>query len=196
MPEDTARLTLLVHGSTPATARAAFPADEPLEDRAAVRAAALGTALPRADHLLRGPGRACSQTCDVLGAAGADVDAGLCGWDSGRWSGYALDEVVADDPVGVEAWLTDPGAAPHGGESLTGLLERVEHWLAARPPGHTLAVCTPAIPRAAVVVTMGAPPSAFWRVDAGPLTVTDLRGGRSRWTLRSTGGTLGHAGTP
>lgn len=191
-----ARVTLLVHGSTRATATAAFPADDVLEDRATAPAAALRDGVPRAAHRLRGPDRACAGTCEALGLTDVVVDPGLRGWDAGRWSGRSLDEVAADDPRGVEAWLTDPTAAPHGGESLTGLLERVERWLAARPPGHTLAVCGPAVPRAAAVVVLGAPPSAFWRLDATPLTVTDLRGGPARWTVRATGRAPGDAGTP
>ncbi|WP_243653807.1 histidine phosphatase family protein [Pseudonocardia endophytica] len=184
MPGST-RLTLLVHGSTRATAEAAFPADDALEDRARTLASAV--LLPRADHLVRGPERACGETCDATGAADVVVDDDLRGWDAGRWSGRTLDELAAEDPSGLQAWLTDPAAAPHGGESLTALLERVERWLADRPAGHTLAVCGPAVPRAAVVVAMGAPATAFWRVDAAPLTVTDLRGGPSRWTVRATG---------
>ncbi|KGM30735.1 histidine phosphatase, partial [Inquilinus limosus MP06] len=35
------RLTLICHGATAATRSGAFPADEPLEDRALLRAAAL-----------------------------------------------------------------------------------------------------------------------------------------------------------
>ena len=53
--------------------------------------------------------------------------------------------------------------------------------------GHTLAVCGPAVVRAAVVAVLDAPNAAFWRVDISPLTATDLRGGPDRWTVRATG---------
>lgn len=178
-----ARVSLVVHAPTRATATAAFPADEPVHGDVTGR-------LPRSDRRLRGPERACEQTCAALGAGDAAVEPALRGWDAGRWAGRTLDDVAAEDPHGVQAWLTDPSAAPHGGESLVDLLERVRTWLGGRPPGHTLAVCGPAVGRAAVVVAMGAPPPAFWRVDAAPLTLTDLRGGPSRWTVRATGQTL------
>ncbi len=195
MSELPTRLSLVVHGSTRATATAAFPADEELEVRALVDAEALRPAAPRADRWLRGAERACEQTCDALDRA-AVVDPGLRTWDAGRWRGRTLDDVAVEDPAAVEAWLCDPAAAPHDGESLLDLLERVRRWLGAAPSGHTAAVCGPAVARAAVVVVLGAPPTAFWRVDAAPLTVTDLRGGPSRWTVRATGRTPGDAGTP
>jgi hypothetical protein len=53
-----------------------------------------------------------------------------------------------------------------------------------------LAVCGPALVRAAVVAVLGAPAVAFWRIDVAPLTVTDLRGGPHRWTVRATGNSL------
>ncbi|MDT7579105.1 MAG: hypothetical protein QOK35_369, partial [Pseudonocardiales bacterium] len=94
--------------------------------------------------------------------------------------------VAAGPPEAVTAWLTDPEATPHGGESLSALVDRVRLWLATAPAGHTLAVCGPAVVRAAVVAVLGAPPSAFWRQDVAPMTATDLRGGPDRWTVRST----------
>lgn len=94
-------------------------------------------------------------------------------------------------PAAVHAWLTDPDAAPHGGESLTVLLARVGAWLDADHAGddaaHVVAVTHAAVVRAALVVTLGAPASAFWRIDIAPLTVTVLRGRPGRWTVRGTG---------
>jgi broad specificity phosphatase PhoE len=185
----TSRISLLAHASTSATAAAAFPADEPLEPRGAATAAALRTSLPRADELRRAPDRACTETCAALDLA-AEPDEALRGWDLGRWTGRTLDEVGAAQPGDVDAWLTDPAAAPHGGEALTALLARVAGWLAAPPAGRVLVVCGPAVIRAAVVTVLGAPPAAFWRIDVAPLSVTDLRGGPPRWTIRTTGAPL------
>jgi broad specificity phosphatase PhoE len=50
-----------------------------------------------------------------------------------------------------------------------------------------VAVTHAAVVRAAVVVTLGAPPAGFWRIDVAPLTATVLRGGPGRWTVRGTG---------
>ena len=181
------RLTLLAHAPTAATAAAAFPADDPLDGRGRSRLrAAAGGALPRAARVRSAPDRACRETAGGLGLA-PEVDDGLREWDLGRWAGRTLDAVAADEPDAVRAWLADPAAAPHGGEPLTAVLARVRTWLAALPDGHTLAVCGPAVVRAAVVAVLDAPPAGFWRVDVGPLTATDLRGGPRRWTVRATG---------
>jgi broad specificity phosphatase PhoE len=186
------RITLLAHASTSATVAVAFPTDEPLEPRGAATAAAVRMSLPRADGLRRAPDRACAETCAALGLA-AEPDEALRGWDLGRWAGRTLDEVGAAHPDDVHAWLTDPEAAPHGGEALSALLGRVAGWLAAPPAGRVLVVCGPAVIRAAVVTVLGAPPAAFWRIDVAPLSATDLRGGPPRWTIRTAGAPLSQA---
>lgn len=183
------RITLLAHASTSATAAAAFPAGEPLEPRGATRAAAARTSLPRAEALRRAPERACEETCAAIGLT-AEPDEALRGWDLGSWAGRTLDEVGATHPHEVRAWLADPAAAPHGGESLTALLARTTEWLAAPPPGRVLVVCGPAVIRAAVVAVLDAPPAAFWRIDVAPLSVTVLGGSPARWTIRATGAAL------
>jgi broad specificity phosphatase PhoE len=71
----------------------------------------------------------------------------------------------------------------------------VAEWLAsAEPAGRLLAVCGPAVVRAAVVTVLGAPPVAFWRVDIARLSLTDLRGSPQGWTVRTTGAPLAHSG--
>jgi hypothetical protein len=53
---------------------------------------------------------------------------------------------------GIVAWLTDPGAAPHGGESSASLIDRIGRWMVERTDdGHTVAVTHPAVIRSAVV---------------------------------------------
>jgi broad specificity phosphatase PhoE len=183
------RVTLLAHAPTAATRTAAFPVDEPLDARGRAWAAAARGLLPRAGDMRCAPDRPSQETCTVLDLSPA-VDGGLRGWDLGGWSGRTLEEVADERPDDVSAWLTDPTAAPHGGEPLAALLTRVEEWLTLVQPGHTLAVCAPAVARAAVVRVLRAPAEAFWRIDVAPLTVTDLRGGPRRWTVRATGARL------
>jgi broad specificity phosphatase PhoE len=60
------RLTLTCDGATAATRVAAFPLDEPLEDRALSRAAVLGQALRRADRALTSPALRARQTAAAL----------------------------------------------------------------------------------------------------------------------------------
>ena len=202
-----ARLTLVAHASTAATARAVFAGDEGLEPRGAAAAAA-ATRLRRVTRTVCSPARAAVETAAALGLA-ATVDAGLADWDLGEWRGRALDEVA-----GIAEWVADPDAVPHGGESLTALLALVAAWLAAvdltvapdgsagargwagaaggagsaggGAVGHAVAVTHAAVVRAAVVVTLGAPAAGFWRIDVAPLTATVLRGGPGRWTVRRT----------
>ncbi|CAM5347637.1 Phosphoglycerate mutase OS=Streptomyces antimycoticus OX=68175 GN=SSPO_093260 PE=4 SV=1 [Streptomyces antimycoticus] len=115
--------------------------------------------------------------------------------DVGRWRGRSLDEVGQEAPEEVAAWLSDPAAAPHGGESLLELVERIGAWLETHlespspgvppaPAGRLLAVVEPAVVRAALVHALGLPAPAFWRLDVAPLTATELSGRAGRWNLR------------
>jgi broad specificity phosphatase PhoE len=178
-------VTLLAHAPTPATAAAAFPADESLDARGRVWAEA-GRGTLRAELVMCAPEPACRETCALLGLH-PETDEGLRGWDLGSWAGRTLDEVAAEQPDEVASWLADPAAAPHGGEPLTALVNRARGWLERAQAGHTLAVCGPAVVRATVVAVLGAPDAAVWRVDVAPMTATDLRGGPGRWTVRATG---------
>jgi len=186
-PSASRRLTLLCHASTAATTKTRFPADEPLEDRGRARAAAAAPALAGTDRLWCGPTRRCRETAAALGRDAVVVPA-LDDWDVGRWRGLALDDVEAAEPEAVMAWLTDPAANPHGGESVEDLLARVGRWLdglGAESP-RVVAVTHAAVIRAAVVHALGARPESFWRIDVPPLSRTELRGRDGRWTLRST----------
>ncbi|EGX55293.1 hypothetical protein SZN_33581 [Streptomyces zinciresistens K42] len=110
----------------------------------------------------------------------------MAGLDVGRWRGARLDEVGAREPEALARWLADPDAAPHGGESVGALCERTARWLeqAARHDGRTVVVVEPELARAAVVVCLGAPASAFWRTDVPPLTAVELSGRAGRWNVR------------
>jgi len=174
----TARLTLVSHGSTAALRAARFPLDEPLEARALDVARAARLRLP--DHAVADASTRCRQTAAALGVD-AVVDVRLADLDTGRWRGLGLDEV---DPDELAAWTTDPAAAPHGGESVLGLVERVRGWLAQLPVGRTVAVTHPAVVRAVLVTALAADPVSFWRVDVPPLSTTSLHGRCGRWTLR------------
>lgn len=187
MPEvktATGRLTLLAHAPTEATFRASFPAAERLDDRGRAWAIAGEGRLDRCDRVRSAPEPACIETSAVLGLA-VDVDDALVEWDLGAWKGRGLDDVSTEHDADVVTWLQDPYSTPHGGESLARLVARAQSWLAAVPPGHTGVIASPAVVRAVIVVVMSAPLTAFWRLDVGPMTVTDLRGGHALWTVRS-----------
>ena len=103
----------------------------------------------------------------------------------GDWRGRTLAEVAEADPAAVSAWLSDPGFAGHGGESLRELCDRVGRWLdgVAGVSGRVLAVVEPDVVRAAAVCALRVPLDAFWRMDVPPLTATELSGRGGRWNL-------------
>lgn len=66
------------------------------------------------------------------------------------------------------AWLfTGSRRRPHGGgEPVSAVLKQVANWLDRRSDVGRLGVVTSAaVLRAAILATLAAPPSAFWRVD-------------------------------
>jgi broad specificity phosphatase PhoE len=81
--------------------------------------------------------------------------------------------------------MTDPDAAPHGGESLSALLARVRAWLEGQATldGTAIAITHGGVISAAVVIALDAPPSAIWRVDVAPLSITELHAHDGRWTV-------------
>ena len=180
-PGRAVRLRLLCHAPTAATRRAAFPLDEPAEPKGLAAAARL--ALPTPGRVLVSPARSARETAAVLGLA-VTVDPVLRDCDWGDWRGRTLGEVAAAGPDAVAAWLADPDAVPHGGESLAALAVRVAAWMDGLS-GRVLAVTHPAVVRAAVLHALGAPLACFWRIDAAPLSLVELGRDNARWTLRA-----------
>jgi broad specificity phosphatase PhoE len=180
----TARLDLLAHGASSATRAARFPDDEALEASAATALKELSRRQRPYGRVLTAPARAAHETAAALGLD-ADVEAALRDCDYGRWRGLALADVAASEPDGFAAWLRDPAAAPHGGESLAALIERAGAWLtqSLALDGATLAVTHASVVRAAIVSALGASSSAIWRIDVAPLCLARLTGHDGRWNL-------------
>lgn len=201
------RLLLVRHAATSATRAAAFPADEPIEEAAAVLAAPLAglvragdpQAAPAGDRaadstatgsrlradVIASPALRCAQTAAAAGLT-PRVEPRIAECDFGEWAGRTLADVHASEPEAVGAWMGDPEAGPHGGESLRAFAERVGGWLdeQARGDGTTLAITHGGVVKAALVHALGAPLEAFWRVDVAPLSVTELHAHDGRWTVR------------
>jgi len=178
------RLLLVRHASTSATRKAAFPVDEPLDELGRAAAPQLRGALPSGCEVLCSPARRCRQTADAAGLS-VRIDDQLDECDFGCWCGVTLRELGEQDPDAVRAWMLNPEAAPHGGESLRAFSARVGSWLSAqaRADGPAAAITHGGVVKAAVVHALGAPLEAFWRIDAAPLSVTELHAHDSRWTL-------------
>ncbi|WP_333777753.1 histidine phosphatase family protein [Streptomyces sp. IBSBF 3136] len=151
-------------------------------------AATKTTLLPSHELALRAPSARCTQAADALGLVTAPEPA-LCDLDLGSWSGLPLDDVAATDPDGFTAWLTDPDAAPHGGESVRELCRRTADWMNDTAPdtGHTVVIAEAAVVRAALIRALALPARAFWHLAVPPLSPVSLTRRNGSWDVR-----LGH----
>ncbi|MEU2715331.1 histidine phosphatase family protein [Streptomyces sp. NPDC007205] len=181
----TSRVLLVSPATSVSLRQARFDDGGSLDEAGTARARAAAGSLPAAGRVAVSPGARCRETATALGLDGVPVPE-LAGLDVGRWRGRTLQEVGAAEPEAVGHWLTDPGCAPHGGESVQDLCARVARWLADAQAveGRTVAVVEPEVVRAAAVDALGVPPTVFWRLDVPPLTVTELSGRAGRWNLR------------
>jgi broad specificity phosphatase PhoE len=179
------RVTLICHGATAATRMAAFPLDEPLEARAVEHATALRDAVPHAPRILTSPALRARQTAEALGLQ-AETQTALRECDYGRWAGHKLKELQAAEPEAVALWLGDIAAAPHGGEALSRVMQRVSAWLDEAMAGDEdiVAITHSTVIRAAIVQVLAAPLTSFWRIDVDPLSMIELSGRAERRQLR------------
>lgn len=180
----TPRLSLVCHAATPGLRAANFPLDEALDERGLAAAKALAGRFDRIGRVLVSPALRAVETAQAMGLEG-EICADLRECDYGRWAGLSFETLAAAEPGALAAWTSDPDASPHGGESVTALIARVGAFLDGGGfSGHTLAITHASVVRAAVVHALGAGGRAFWRIEAGPLSVTDLRPSSRGWSLR------------
>jgi broad specificity phosphatase PhoE len=179
------RLLLVRHAPTAATRAGAFAGDEPIDPEAGTAAAALVPHLPETGAIFTSPAQRCRQTAAALDLQ-PELESALAECDFGSWEGRTFAEIAADEPHLIDGWLSDPDAAPHGGESLTTFCTRVAGWLAAiagSAADPVLAFTHAGVVKVAVVRALGAPIDAFWRIAAEPLSITELRFDDGAWTL-------------
>jgi broad specificity phosphatase PhoE len=189
------RLTLISHAATNAQLRAAFPLDEPVLEQEVVRIGNLKLSVPANASVWSAPERRAQDTSRILGLSPA-LSEELRDCDYGQWRGRNMRDLESENPEGLLAWLTDPSSAPHGGESVERLIDRVGSWMdQQRTVRHTIAATHQAIVRAAIIHALQIPTQTFWRIDVAPLTVTDLRFNGALWTVRSAGCALNKSGS-
>ncbi|MFI7134358.1 histidine phosphatase family protein [Nonomuraea sp. NPDC050153] len=129
------------------------------------------------------PSVAARQTAAAAGLAARAVPA-LAEADCGRWRGLPYERVAREEPDALASWLTDPHAAPHGGESLAAHAERVAAWLeSVRAEPGVVAVCDAGAIRAALAHALGLDPLSAARFDLAPLSVTELTVTRAGWRV-------------
>lgn len=191
----TTRVTLISPARSEALDEVRFEDGGPLTPAGERTARSAAGELPAGARNFASPSERCAQTARALGLRDVATAGAAAGCAMGRWRGRTLEEVTAREPEGVARWLSDPGSAPHGGESVGQLVARTARWLAelAEGSGPVVAVVEPDVVRAAVVCALDAPARGLWRVDVEPLTATRLSGRSDRWNLRPGTG-LGRAG--
>jgi broad specificity phosphatase PhoE len=179
-------LTLICHAATAAMRAGAFAKDgDPVEDFGRAQAAAMDPL--RAALAWTSPALAARQTAAALGLD-AVAAPGLRAGDHGRWAGRRLEDLQVEDPQALAAWLTDPSAAPPGGETIVELIARVGAWLDDQI-GHDarlVAVTHPEVIRAAVAYSIDAPPRSCLRIDVAPLSRAILSF-NGHWRLQALG---------
>jgi broad specificity phosphatase PhoE len=186
----TARLSFIAHAATEAQRHAAFPLDELVTEREQARIGKLGWSAPKADQIWSAPEQRAQQTSKMLGLSAMVLD-DLRDCNYGIWHGRKMEDVQSEDPQEFLTWLTMPGSAPHGGESIEHLIHRVGGWVDGQSAvKHTIAVSHPAVIRAAIVHALRLPSQSFWRFDIAPATLTDLRCNGDLWSVRCSGCSL------
>ncbi len=180
----TMRLHLLCAASTPSIRSASFPANDPLDAPGRKAAGAFAGALPAFDKTWSSPDASALQTAEILGFH-PETNQLLRDCDFGRWAGQSLAGVQTAEPDTFAAWLQDPTAAPHGGESFADAIDRVQAWMAGllSTSGSALAITHPTIIRAAIAAALGAGPHALRHIDIAPLSRAKLSSDGRRWTL-------------
>ncbi|NED20624.1 histidine phosphatase family protein [Streptomyces sp. SID9913] len=176
----TIRLTLLCAPPADTVFR-----DAPPSERALRGAGAAVASLPAHAPAMRSPSSGSALTAAALGLKAA-VEPALRDLDCGTWRGRTVADIAAADPYGYSAWLTDPDAAPHGGETVRELCRRIAHWLSALPPdtGRALAIAEPAVVRALLVHAWSAPVRAFRTLRVPPLYTVSLTWRDGVWGAR------------
>jgi len=175
-------LALLSAAPTAAQRRGAFATDEGAESGALEGLHA--PAVLAGDGCERGPERRCLETADSLALASA-LQPILRAWDLGTWAGRTIAELGEEAPESLGAWREDPDAAPHGGETLSELLDRAGAWLdEPSERERAVAVADASVVRACVIHALGADWHAYWRLDLPPLTASVLTHGSGVWRVR------------
>lgn len=165
-----------------------FPTgDEPAEqddDAPASVCAGAGDAA----RVVASPARAARETAARI-AGTFDIEPAFGDIDYGRWRGHSIREIGEREPEHVAAWLGDPQARPHDGESVGMLAARVTEGIAriARemPDGRCIVVTHAIVVKAAVAHALGQPLSSVYAMDFAPLSSTVLRtpSGMQTWTV-------------
>ncbi len=179
-------LTWICHASTEASRKAAFPGDETL-DAFGERDCGKARLPSTPERAWIAPELRTKRTAELLGVS-ASLEPALRDCNHGRWAGRSMEDIVAKEPEELRAWLENPLAVPHGGESMQALFDRVSGWMERRrsESGREMAITHPNVVRMAVAFAVGAGPEAARNIDVAPLGMA-ITAWNGRWRLRGLG---------
>lgn len=174
------RLTLIAPGPTTGTRRSVFGDTGDLLETPGL--------LPvRARKpVFSGPEPACVQTITTVRADSVVLD-GLAGPDFGAWTGLGLEDVLSRDAGGLQQWIADPTASPHGGESLAQHLDRVAALLDGYewPEQGAAVVASSFTVRAACAHALAAGPASLSHLDVVPGASATLGRHAGTWRFQA-----------
>ncbi|MEX3629268.1 MAG: histidine phosphatase family protein [Burkholderia sp.] len=183
----TLTVRLISHAANAELRAGRFPDDAPLDERGLAEAARAASHWhwPREARAFSSPALRARQTAEAL-SLDAELEPALADLDAGLWRGRKLMAIANDTLAQLEAWITDPAAAPPGGESHLDVLQRVSAWLDALPAsGSVIAVTHAAVLRAALAHALGISPEAMLCIDdIAPLTGIELKRSPRGWIAR------------
>lgn len=184
----TPRITFICHATTRDLRAATFGGDDKLDDVGRRQAEALAGSLGQVDQCWTSPALRARETAAALGLS-PTVDERLRDCDYGRWTGLKFQQLLLKEPRKLVSWIRNPSSAPHGGETIPQVMERISAWMQERirGKGNMVAVTHASVIRAAVVHAIEAGLPSFWRIDIVPLSATELRTNGRRWVLRAMG---------
>lgn len=177
------RLTLIAHARTLASKQARFPLDEPVEIDREPRNREWSKMFGRRARFVCGPELRTRQTA-ALFSDDVGISDSLSDCDFGCWGGRRVEEI---EPAEMGAWIHNSEAAPHGGESIHEVCQRVGDWMdSLSGNGHIVAVTHPFLMRAALLKVLHCPPASFHTIDIEPLSAVDFRF-NGVWRMRAVG---------
>jgi broad specificity phosphatase PhoE len=136
-----------------------------------------------ASRIISSSARAARETASRI-ASDYEVDAAFDDLDYGRWRGQSIRDIGESDREGIAAWLADPHACPHGGESIAMLAERVALALKRLSQANRdcIVVTHAIVVKAANAQLRGHPLASVFRMDIAPLASTVL-GYDTEWSV-------------
>ncbi|WP_061115641.1 MULTISPECIES: histidine phosphatase family protein [unclassified Caballeronia] len=186
-------LILLCHAATRAMKTGHFPGgDDHAEHDARIQLAPLrvGPRSVRDTRVIASPARVARQTAQWIADA-FEIAPAFDDIDYGRWRGHSIRETAEREPEQVAAWLADPEARGHGGESVAMLAARVAQGLAfvdrLNARERCIVVTHAIVVKVALAHMLGMPLQSVYGMNFAPLSSTVLKRASpaDAWTAES-----------